>query len=57
MNLTDAWQPERVRSDIGLPCLQHLCKGIVHRMMGVLERYLDWRWVYSHLVSGVEWGV
>jgi len=41
MNLTDAWQPERVRSDIGLPCLQHLCKGIVHRMMGVLERYLD----------------
>jgi len=36
--------------------LQHLHKGIVQRMMGVLERYLDRGCFYSCLVSGECWG-
>jgi hypothetical protein len=37
------------RSDIGLHDLKHLRKGIVERMVGVFERYLDRKWFYSHL--------
>jgi hypothetical protein len=37
-------------SDIGLQDLKHLWIGIVERMVGVPERYLDRGWFYYWLV-------
>jgi hypothetical protein len=45
-----------MRSDIGLHNLKHLWKGIVENMLGVLRTYLDQRWFYSCLFSGLGWG-
>ena len=40
------------RSEIALDDLRYLRKGIVKRMMDVVERYMDRGWFYFPLASG-----
>jgi len=55
VNLVGTCGPSRVtRADIGLHDLNHLRKGIVDRMMGVLGRYLDGGWFNIHISKARE---